>query len=133
MSPSCFSLRFFSQISLWKFSTFRVYKGIYSRVYEECEKSFFLQNIAFWQLTLMARTSNGFESQDNCQARLYILSCNAPAVVTLQLPACFTCVAFLASCQSQVTCEIQLRETSKCSHTWISSHFLTHNPYNIPT
>ena len=34
-----FSLGFLSQNSLWKLSTFRGYKGIYSRVYEECEKS----------------------------------------------------------------------------------------------
>ena len=30
-----FSLRFLSQNSLWKLSTFRGYKGIYSRVYKE--------------------------------------------------------------------------------------------------
>ena len=34
-----FSLGFPSQNSLWKLSTFRGYKGIYSRVYEECEES----------------------------------------------------------------------------------------------
>jgi len=36
---------------------------------------------------------NWNESQVNCQARLYFLSCSAPAVMTLQLPACFTRVA----------------------------------------
>ena len=41
MSQSWFSLRFLSQNSLWKLSTFRGYKGIYSRIREECEKSFF--------------------------------------------------------------------------------------------
>ena len=41
MSQSCFSLGFLSQNSLWKLSTFRRYKGIYSRVYEECEKLVF--------------------------------------------------------------------------------------------
>ena len=34
---------FFSRVSLWKLSTFRGYEGIYSRVYEECEKSGFKQ------------------------------------------------------------------------------------------
>ena len=34
-----FSLGFLSQNSLWKLSTFCGYKVIYSRVYEECEKS----------------------------------------------------------------------------------------------
>ena len=43
MSQSCFSLGFFSQNSLWKLSTFRGYKGIYSKVYEECEMLGFKQ------------------------------------------------------------------------------------------
>ena len=34
-----FSLGFLFQNSLCKLSTFHGYKGIYSRVYEECEKS----------------------------------------------------------------------------------------------
>ena len=38
-----FSLGFLSQNSLWKFSTFHGYKGIYSGVYEECKKSCFNQ------------------------------------------------------------------------------------------
>ena len=33
------SILFFSMDSLSKFSTFRGYKSIYSRVYEECEES----------------------------------------------------------------------------------------------
>ena len=36
-----FSLGFLSQNSLWKLFTFHGYKGIYSRVHEECEKSLF--------------------------------------------------------------------------------------------
>ena len=39
MSQSCFSLGFLSQNSLRKLFTFCGYKGIYSRVYEECEES----------------------------------------------------------------------------------------------
>ena len=42
VSLSKFSL-FLSQNFLWKLSTFRGYKDIYSRVYEECEKSCFIQ------------------------------------------------------------------------------------------
>ena len=38
-----FSLGFLYQNSLWKLSTFRGYKDIYSSVYEECEKSVFVQ------------------------------------------------------------------------------------------
>ena len=43
MSQSCFSLRFLSQNSLWKLSTFHGNKGIYSKVYEEYEKSVFIK------------------------------------------------------------------------------------------
>jgi len=38
-----FFLRFLSQNSLWKLSTFCEYKGIYSSVCEEYEKSVFIQ------------------------------------------------------------------------------------------
>ena len=38
-----FFLEFLSQNFLWKFSRFRGYKGIYSGVYEEREKSCFNQ------------------------------------------------------------------------------------------
>ena len=41
MSQSWFSLRFLSQNYLKKLSTFHGYKGIYSSVHEECEKSIF--------------------------------------------------------------------------------------------
>ncbi|KAM4075822.1 hypothetical protein ACJW30_12G017900 [Castanea mollissima] len=47
-------------------------------------------NGAFWRLGLVTGMSREFEWQDNFQARLYFLSCSAPTVVTLQLPACFT-------------------------------------------
>ena len=43
MSQSCFSLGFLSQNSLWKLSTFRGNKGIYSSVCVECEKSVFIK------------------------------------------------------------------------------------------
>ena len=43
MSQSCFSLGFLSQNSLWKLSTFHGNKGIYSKVYEEYEKSVFIK------------------------------------------------------------------------------------------
>ena len=39
VNQSYFSLGFLSQNSLWKLSTFRGYKDIYSRVYEECKES----------------------------------------------------------------------------------------------
>ena len=47
-----FSLEFLSQKSLWKLSTFYGYKGIYSSVYKECEKSVFIQTGHFGDSTL---------------------------------------------------------------------------------
>ena len=38
MSQSCFFPEFLSLNSFWKLFTFCGYKGIYSRVYEECEE-----------------------------------------------------------------------------------------------
>ena len=68
-----FSLGFLSQNSLWKLSTFCGYKGIYSRVCMECEKS-----VTTKQDVLVTRA--------NCLAKLEVLSCSAIAGVTLQLP-----------------------------------------------
>ena len=51
MSQYFCSLGFLSQNYLSKLSTFCGYKGIYSRVCEECGKTFFLQNMVFWRLT----------------------------------------------------------------------------------
>ena len=42
-----FFSRFLSQNSLWKLFTFREYKGIYSGICEECEKSVFIQTWHF--------------------------------------------------------------------------------------
>ena len=61
---SCCSLGFLSQNSLWKFSIFRGYKGIYSRVCEECEKSFFCKTGGSGD-SLATGTSHEFQSQNN--------------------------------------------------------------------
>ena len=70
ISQSCFSLGFFSQNSLWKLSTFREYKGIYSRVCEECEKTFFSakQGILATQSLLgwVASLSHEITARPNC-------------------------------------------------------------------
>ena len=76
-----FSLGFLTQNSLWKLSTFRGYKGIYSRVYEECQES-----VTTKQDVLVIRACNWNESRANYLARLEILSYNATVGVTLQLP-----------------------------------------------
>ena len=55
------SILFFSQNSLWKLSTFCGYKGIYSRVCEKCEKSFFCK-IRHFDDSLVTGTSREFQS-----------------------------------------------------------------------
>ena len=57
-------------------------------------KVIFLHHKAFWRLTLVTGTSCEFESQVNCQARLYFLSCSALVAMTLQPLTWFTHVAF---------------------------------------
>ena len=68
------SILFFSSVllqnSLWKLSTFCRYKGIYSRVRKECEKSFFYKTGHFGD-SLTTSMSRKFELQNNCQARMY--------------------------------------------------------------
>ena len=58
---------------------------------KECEKSVF-SKIGCTSESLMIEMSREFQSLDNRMARLYLLSCSDPAVLTLQLPACSTSV-----------------------------------------
>ena len=92
ISQSWFSLGFFSQNYLWKLSTFRGYKGIYSRVHEKCEKSFFYKTGHSGD-SLTSGMSHELTARPDCQ----FLSCSAPVVMTLQLLACFTHMAFYES------------------------------------
>ena len=129
MNQSCFSLGFLSQNYLWKLSTFRGYKDIYSRMYEECERSV-SSNKAFWRLDLAIGKSRESESRANCLARLEVLSCNATAGVTLQLPLHASHV-----CHSG---DLPVTRSSRkaplnCTLLKISSHSLRHYPYMIPT
>ena len=83
MNQACFTLGFLSQNSLWKLSFICGYKGyIYTRVREECETSGFSKQgwLAAWPRDLT-------ESRDNRMASCPILSCSAPASMTIQLLA----------------------------------------------
>ena len=66
----------------------------------------FLTNRVFWQLGLTIGTSHEFKLLANYLARLEVLSCNATASVTLQLPCmlhtCATFGDFLVASQSHV-------------------------------
>ena len=73
-----FFLGFLSQNSLWKLSTFRGYKGIYTRVREECEKSLFCK-IGCSSDSFTIGISRKITTKPDCP----FLSCSAPAIVTL--------------------------------------------------
>ena len=90
MSQSCFSLGFLSQNSLWKLSTFCGHKGIYSRVWEGMWKVIFFCKTRCFGKSLTTGTSREFQSPNNWMVRLYFLPYNDPAILTLQLIACFT-------------------------------------------
>ena len=53
---------------------------------------------AFWQFNLTTGMSRESESQANYPAKLEVLSCSAPAIVTLQLPCMLHMCAILATC-----------------------------------
>ena len=93
-------------------------------------KSQFQLNRAFWRFKLATWTSHEFESRANCLARLEVLSCSAPAVMTLQLPCMLhTCATFGNLPVARSSHETLL----ECTHLEFSSHSLTHYPYIIPT
>ena len=119
MSQSCCSLGFLSQNSLWKHSTFRGYKGIYSRVREEYENTFFCKTGC-----LDNSLAIGMSREITAKLDCHFLSCCPPVVVTLQLLACFTPVAFwrVTSCESLARSSHE--NLFKCSHTWILHTFL---------
>ena len=58
------SILLFFGVSLWKLFTFCGYKNIYSRVYEECEKSFFYKTGGSSD-SLATGTSHEFQSRNN--------------------------------------------------------------------
>ena len=116
---------FFSRVSLWKLSTFRGYKGIYSRVYEECKES-----VTTKQDILATRPRDWNESRANCLARLEVLSYSATASVTLQLSCrLHMCATFGDSLVARSSREALL----ECTLMSFFSHYLTHYPYMIPT
>ena len=116
MNQSYCSLGFLSQKSLWKLSTFCGYKGIYSRACDECEKSFFCKTEVSGD-SLATGTSCEFQSQNNWLAKLSFLSYSAPAVMTLQLPACFTRVVFWRVISRKLIASFNCENALECTHT----------------
>ena len=110
------SILLFSRVSLSKFSVEALYiswyKGIYSRVREECEKSFFCKTGCSGDSLAI-----GMSPEITVRPDCHFLSYSALIFVTLQLSAYFTRVAFwrVASCKSLARSS---RENSlECSHT----------------
>ena len=56
---------------------------------KEYEKSFSYKTGGFSE-SLATRTSHKFQLPNNKMAKVYFLFCSDPAVLTLQLPTCFT-------------------------------------------
>ena len=89
MNQSCFSLGFLSQNSLQKLTTFHEYKGIYSSVYEKCEKSGHSGNSTS-RLEWVTSLSRKLTTQPNWKFCPVVLQLLWP----FNSPACFTCVPF---------------------------------------
>ena len=69
-------------------------------------KSQFSSNRAFWQLNLATGTSRESETRAKYLARLKVLSCSAPAVMTFQLSYMLHTCAILATYQSRDSFEL---------------------------
>ena len=104
MNQSCFSLGFLSKILSGSSLSFMGKRGIYTGVRMECEELGFSKQGLF-----AAWLSREFQPRGNSTASCPILSCNAPAGVTLQLLACLACEQLLAAC----SCESPARSNRK--------------------
>ena len=121
MSQSYFSLWFLSQNFLWKLSTICGYKGYLYWCVFGMRKVKFVTNRVVWWLGLATWLSCESELQANRLARLEVLSCSAPAGVTLQLPCMFhTCASFGDLLATSSSCEALLS-----AHSWAFLHTLS--------
>ena len=128
-----FSLGFLYQNSLWKLSTFRGYKDIYSSVCKECEKSVFIQTGHFGYLASRLERVASLSYELTTWPDCIFLSCSTLVVVTLQFPACFTCVPLWQLAIRKSVARSSHETPLICTHLEFSSHSLTHNSYMIPT
>ena len=128
MSQSCFSLGFLSQNSLWKLSTFCGYKGIYSRVCEECEMSNFCKTgCSSDSLSRLGQVTSSSREITDWPGGPF-LSYNALVVMTLQLPTCFTRVAFWRAISHKPLVRSSRENALECTHTLIL-HTLSHTTF----
>lgn len=128
---------FFFRVSLSKFSLEALsqswVKGVFILEWERNVKRQVLQNRGGSRLDLAAWLSREFQSRDNRMASCPVLSCSAPASMTVHLPACLARVQILAGWSRESSRESQPRHSVFLHTLEQSSLYLTHYPYNKPT
>ena len=99
------SILFFFRVSLSKFSLEALLqswvKGVFILEWERNVKRQVLQNRGGSRLDLAVWLSREIQSRDNRLASCPILSCSAPASMTIHLPACLARVQLLAACSRE--------------------------------
>ena len=122
MNQSCFTLGFLSQYSLWKLSFIYGYKGYLYWGERRMWNVRFFQNRGGLRLGLATWLSCEFQPRDNRMTNCPILSCSAPAGMTLQLLACLAREQLLAACSRESPARSS-RESQFFLHTL--EHFFT--------
>ena len=96
------SILFFFRVSLSKFSLEALLqswvKGVFILEWERNVKRQVLQNRGGSRLDLATWLSREIQSRDNRMASCPVLSCSAPASMTVHLLACLACMLRLAAC-----------------------------------
>ena len=99
------SILFFFRVSLSKFSLEALLhlwvKGVFILEWERNVKRQVLQNRGGSRLDLATWLSREIQSRDNRMASCPVLSCSAPASMTVHLPACLARVLRLAACSRE--------------------------------
>ena len=99
------SILFFFRVFLSKFSLEALLhlwvKGVFILEWERNVKRQVLQNRGGSRLDLAALLSRDIQSRDNCMASCPVLSCSAPASMTVHLLACLARVLHLAACSRE--------------------------------
>ena len=90
-------------------------KGIYGSVCEECEKLVFIQIGHFGDSDLRLKRVASLSYELTAWLDCIFLSCSAPAIVTLQFPACFTCVPLWRLANRK----IQSRDSFNLHTSWV--------------
>ena len=127
MSQSCFSLRFLSQNSLWKLSTFRGYKEyLYWSENGMRRVRFFKTELAGGLVSWLDWVASSSRKQIELPDWIF-----CPVVLQLAwlfiFSTCFTRVHHLAACQPRASREFQLRVPTtlhKLEHFFTLSHTL---------